>query len=57
MKTALREMALHGEFEYNNMKEFFEFSWNKIYPKNLITFEDWETSYVAVLNSDSDLDF
>jgi len=57
MKTALREMALHGRKEYEDMRKFFEFSWNELYPKKEVHFETHEVSLYATLNSDSDLEF
>jgi len=57
MKTALREMALHGRTEYNDMKKFFEFSWSELYPKKEVHFELYEASLYETLNSESDLEF
>lgn len=57
MKTALREMALHGRKEYDEMKKFFLFSWNELYPSSEVIFDTYDRAIYEVLHSDSDLDF
>lgn len=57
MKTALREMTLHGEQKYNQLMDFFDYSWRKLFPGITILFEDYDTLFVQVLHQESDLDF